>query len=177
MPLEIYLLSSIDKLQEKREKLHVNLREKRAHDLISQVNLMSRRQFYTYDKLDDKIQVYSVEKKELMDLGVVDKIVLAGHSIDWIEKIIPTLRDSGIIAKTKSYVEPQEIERFEKIIKQLRSEIGEGEVKEIEDFRYGKKVLVREGAWSGFWDWMEYLLDISRKCELYMLIPTFATFA
>jgi len=176
MPLEIYLLSSIDTFQEKRKMLRIDLREERIRDLVSRVNIMSHRKFYDYEELEEKISVYLAGKNGTAEFGIVDKIEISGEPINWIEKIISRLKESGIIAKTKSYIEPQEVDRFEELARELRVSIGEGKEEEIEDIRYGVRIVVKEGAWSRFWDWLEYLLNLCKKYELYLYIPTLATF-
>ena len=176
MPLDIHLLCPPDKFQEKRKEVGVSLREKRIRALVSRINIVSHRELYNYEELEEKIRLYSKEEKEIVEFGVVDKIQIPGDPIDWIEKIAPPLIESGLIEKTKCYVSPQEINRLKEIINNVRQSIGEGEQKEIEEERFGVKVTVKEGIWSRFWDALEYCVDLCSAHDLFLYIPTLEAF-
>jgi len=174
MPLDIYLLSSTDTFREKRKQLGVNLREKRIRDLLSSINIISHRRFYECEELEETIRLYSEEKSETVEFGVVDKFQILGDPVDWIEKISTYFKDSGLITKTKGYVSSQQTRNLKEEVRKLRDSLGEGEQQEIEDVCFGTKVMVNDGVWSRFWDALEYSVDLSKKYDLFLYIPTLA---
>ncbi|MEM3697068.1 MAG: hypothetical protein QXQ94_06165 [Candidatus Bathyarchaeia archaeon] len=174
MPLEIYLLSYPDSVQEKRRQLGVDVREKRIRDLISCINIISHRKFYEHEGLPNAIPLYSQDKGDTVNFDVVDKIQILGDPVDWIEKISASFKELGIITKTKSYISPQQNINLTEEVRKLRSSIGEGERQEVEDICFGTKIRVQDGVWSQFWDALEYFIDVSQKYDLFLYIPTLA---
>jgi len=172
MPLDIYLLCFPDTFREKRKQLGVDLREQRIRDMVGSINVIYHRGFYEYEGLEEKIPLYSEEKQEIVEFGVVDKVQISGDPVDWIEKIYPYFKEKGIITKTKGYISPKS--NFKEDVRKLRDSIGEGEQQELEDICLGTKIMVNDGVWSRFWDALEYLVDLSQKYDLPLYIPTLA---